>query len=75
MHVWPAVFMFKFVVPTLPANIVELKSIFGEVVEYSTRESRNGKYTSVTIKEMVLSADIIFERYEQASKIEGIISL
>jgi putative lipoic acid-binding regulatory protein len=37
--------------------------------------SANGKYTSITVHAMMLSVDEIFDKYEEAAKIEGIISL
>ncbi len=49
--------------------------IFGESAQFITRESSGGKYTSLTIKEMMMDADTIFSRYEAVGKIEGIISL
>lgn len=75
VNTWPAVFMFKFVIPSDDKKITQLHEIFGESAEYRERLSRKGNYTSVTIREMMLNADQIFERYEAASKIEGIISL
>ena len=72
---WPAIFLFKFILPTEKEKLTQLKQIFGESAEVSTRESRKGNYTSVSIKEMMLDADSIFARYKKASTIEGIISL
>lgn len=72
---WPAVYMFKFIIPTDPEKLVRLKLIFGESAEISSRESGQGKYTSVTIKEMMLDADSILARYHEVRVIEGIISL
>ena len=39
------------------------------------RTSKKGNYVSVTAKEMMMSADKVIERYKDAAKIEGIISL
>ncbi|NNC83293.1 MAG: DUF493 family protein [Flavobacteriales bacterium] len=74
-HTWPSVYIYKFIFPTDIDKLAELKERFPEDVEYSLKSSSTGKYTSVTIKEMVLSADVIFQRYEDVSEIEGIISL
>ena len=52
-----------------------LKQKFPEDVEYLVKESSGGKYSSVTIKEMVLSAEVIFQRYEDVATIEGIFSI
>jgi putative lipoic acid-binding regulatory protein len=49
--------------------------IFGESAEFRERLSAKGNYTSITVLEMMLSADDIFSRYKSAATIEGIISL
>lgn len=74
-HVWPSVYMYKFIFPSSPEKLAELKQKFPEEVELDIKESSSGKYTSATIKEMVLSAEVIFSRYEDVSKIEGVIAL
>ncbi len=74
-HKWPSMYMFKFILPNNEQSIKSLKAIFGETSSFSSRLSKNGKYTSVTVKEIMLSADKVFERYTEAAKIEGIISL
>lgn len=69
---FPMLYMFKFIVPKekqgeiaeiFPKNKVELK------------ESSGGKYISATIRIMAESPDQVIEYYEQAAKIEGVISL
>jgi len=75
VHKWPSIFMFKFILPTDEDRITKLKLIFNESVEFRERVSAKGKYTSVTVLEMMLDADSIFDRYTKASEIEGIISL
>ncbi len=74
-HVWPSVYMFKFIFPSSEEKLRELKQKFPEEVEFETKESSTGKYTSVTIKEMVLSAEVIFTRYEDVSSLDGIIAM
>lgn len=75
MHTWPAMFMFKFILPNEEEKITQLKLIFGESAEFAAKTSRKGNYTSITVKQIMLNADAIFERYLAAAKIEGIISL
>ncbi len=75
IHTWPSIFMFKFILPSDTEHIAKLKLIFGESAEIKERLSSNGKYTSLTIREMMMDADSIFVRYMLASEIEGIISL
>lgn len=75
IHKWPSVFMFKFILPSDEVRITKLKMIFNESVEFRQRQSAKGNYTSVTVFEMMLDADSIFDRYKKAAEIEGIISL
>jgi len=75
VHRWPSKYMFKFVMPNDEERVTKLKLIFGESAEFKTRLSSNGNYISVTVYEIMLSADHIFERYTIAGTIPGIISL
>jgi putative lipoic acid-binding regulatory protein len=75
IHIWPSIFMFKFILPTDEARLTQLKLIFGESAEIRERLSSKGNYTSVTVREMMLSADDIFDRYRRAKDIKDIISL
>jgi len=75
IHKWPSIYMFKFVIPNQEEKLTQLKTIFGESAEFRHRHSAQGNYVSVTIYEMMLNAESIFERYLAAGKIEGIISL
>lgn len=75
IHRWPSKYMYKFVLPSDENRITELKMIFGESAEFKTRLSSNGNYTSITVYEVMLNADDIFDRYTKAGTIPGIISL
>ncbi|MEY2765086.1 MAG: hypothetical protein RLZZ205_1510 [Bacteroidota bacterium] len=75
IHHWPSTYMYKFIFETNPDKVISLKMIFGESAQFITRESSGGKYTSLTIKEIMMDADSIFSRYEAVGKLEGIISL
>lgn len=75
IHRWPSIYMFKFILPTDEERISRLKRIFGESAEFRERQSAQGNYTSITVREMMLDADSIFDRYLKAGTIEGIISL
>lgn len=71
---WPARYIFKFVVPT--EAISEVNALFESgSAEITEKASSGGKYTSVTINTTMENADQIIAIYDQASKIEGIISL
>ncbi len=75
IHTWPDVYMFKFVLPKDKSKLDELLSFFTEKAAISTRDSSTGKYTAVTIKEVMLSTDAVVDRYRSITNIEGLMSL
>lgn len=74
-HQWPSDFRFKFILPNLSESLEALKSGFGPDAKMIERLSKNGNYVSVTIEEHLPHADAVFDRYERAGAIPGIISL
>lgn len=74
--VFPAKYMYKFIVPTTKNQETEIRALFAEkeaVIE--TKKSKTGKYISVSIVlTLATSKEVIFY-YKEAEKIEGIISL
>lgn len=74
-HSWPSQYMYKFIFPKSEETMTQLRQKFPEGAEYSFKESSGGKYVSATIREMVLSAEVIFQRYEDVATIEGIIAI
>jgi len=74
-YTWPAVYMFKFIAPAENRVFALLHDLFHDQAEFITRNSANGKYVSITVKEVMLSADEVIDRYRRASAIEGVIVL
>lgn len=72
---WPNVYFFKFIMPSESELIAKVTSMFGEEANMTLHPSKTGKYTSVSIKEVMLDADSIIKIYEEASKIKGVITL
>ncbi len=73
---WPAVYLYKFIVPANKGNVAKLEQIFAKnKAEISSRDSSKGTYTSVSIKVIMDSPDKVIEKYIEVSKIEGVISL
>ena len=73
---WPSEYLYKFIVPTSPKTIEEVENAFdniGAVIQ--TKQSKNAKYTSVSINVMMESPEHVIEKYIEVSSIEGIISL
>lgn len=72
---WPNVYLFKFIVPNQPEQIAQVNALFSETAEVVMHPSGKETYMSISSKELMLDVDSIIEKYVQASKIEGIISL
>lgn len=73
---WPAPYLYKFIVPASLEKIAEIRAIFdGMNAEITTRDSRKGSYTSVSIKAEMESPDAVVAKYLEVSKIDGVISL
>ncbi len=74
---WPTTYLYKFIVISETEKINQLKELFnhqGAVI--NTRESKNGKYTSVSINVRMKNPDAVIAKYKEvAVKIEGVISL
>ena len=63
---WPQVYMFKF--------IVRADTKFTDESIKTRQESANGKYISITVKEVMLSADSIIDKYKEMEGIEGLMA-
>ncbi len=72
---WPNVYFFKFIVPNDSHTVALVNALFDSSSEIAMHPSKNGKYISVSAKEMMLDVDSIIAKYEKASSIKGIISL
>ncbi len=72
---WPSVYMFKFIAPADNRIFAMLHDLFPHQAEFSNRHSAGGKYVSITVKEVMMNADEVIERYQKASAIEGVIVL
>lgn len=73
---WPSTYLFKFIVPTDNEKVAFIHKIFdntGAVIE--SRQSRKGKYTSVSITVNMKDPDAVIRKYKEVSHIEGVISL
>lgn len=73
--IWPTVYMFKFIIPADNKKIALVESKFSETAIISQHESSTGKYISITVKDVMLNADSIIEKYKEMKGIEGLISL
>lgn len=72
---FPLMYPFKFIIKEDQDKMVKIKRVFDETAEYSIRKSKNGNYSSITIKQMMMNTDDIINRYQMLENIEGVISL
>ena len=76
VHDWPSVYPFKFIVPSDNQKIAQVEALFNsETAEITLRQSKNGKYTSVSVKEIMTNAEEVLRCYDNARKIDGLIAL
>ena len=74
---WPSEYLYKFIVSTKGEGIEKVEAIFdnmGAVIE--TKQSKKGKYTSVSINVRMKDPDAVIDKYKEvAVKVDGVISL
>ena len=74
---WPAEYLYKFIVITEGQKVKDIEHLFdglGAVIK--TTESKNGKYTSVSINVQLKNPEAVIAKYKEVAKnIEGVISL
>ncbi|HTE34808.1 MAG TPA: DUF493 family protein [Chryseolinea sp.] len=71
-YAWPALYIYKFIVPTGREDLVKQLFPFHSASE---KLSKQGNYVSVTIQVMMQSSDAVIEMYLRAAEIEGIVAL
>lgn len=72
---FPSVYMFKLIVPSENRTIALVQNIFDAETEIFTKQSDKGNYTSITVKQVVMSADEIIDVYKKAAEIKGVMML
>jgi hypothetical protein len=75
VHEWPSVYMYKFIFEPDKARLDLVLALFPAESEVLRKYSAGGKYLSLTIKEVMMNADDVVDRYDRASEIEGVIVL
>lgn len=75
VHSYPTMYMFKFIVPSLSNKVEQVSELFGKEANITSRQSSKGKFTSVTVKLVMLSSDEIIQKYKEVAKIEGVMML
>lgn len=69
-HTFPGNYIFKFILPTDNQKIAMLQKVFDHANPVvSSKESKNGKYTSVTITIYATDSTSVIEYYKEAGEI------
>jgi len=73
---FPADYLYKFIVPASENQVTEVESVFNNTAAViNTKNSKTGKYVSVSIILKLNSSDEIIAYYKKVEKIKRIISL
>ena len=75
VHSYPTMYMYKFIVPSLSNKVELVTGLFGKDANITSRQSSNGKFTSLTVRVTTLSSDEIIKKYQDVAAIEGVIML
>mgnify|MGYP005866672741 CR=1 FL=1 len=74
---WPSEYLYKFIVTSDKKKILVIESLFdnlGAVI--NTKESKNGKYTSISVNVQMKDPEAVIVKYlEVTEMVEGVISL
>lgn len=74
-HKFPSTYLFKFIIPNDNRSIALAEELFTPKAVITFRESKTGKYVSVTGKDKMPNAESVIATYRLAEKIEGLMSL
>lgn len=75
-HNFPEDYLFKFIITNEEKKITEIYRVFDDMkFTLTTRDSKNGKYTSLSINAFVLNADHVIDIYKKIGEVEGVMSL
>lgn len=75
VHEWPAVYMFKFIFEPDEARLEALLALFPSESEVLRKYSKGGKYLSLTVREVMMSAEEVIQRYDRVADVDGVIVL
>jgi len=74
---WPTEYLYKFIVISKGSGVIDIENLFNDLgAVINTKESKNGKYTSVSINVRMKNPEAIIAKYKEvAENVEGVISL
>ncbi|ACU07976.1 hypothetical protein FIC_01529 [Flavobacteriaceae bacterium 3519-10] len=75
-HDFPEDYLFKFIITNEESKHTEIYRVFDDIkFTLNTRESKNGKYTSISMNAFVMDADQVIRIYRAVGQIQGVIML
>lgn len=75
-HNFPEDYLYKFIISNDQSKVTDIYRVFdGVKFTMTSRDSKNGKYTSLSINAFVLDADQVIKIYKEIGQIEGVIML
>lgn len=75
-HDFPEDYLFKFIITNNQSKLTEIFRVFDGIQHtLSSRDSKNGKYTSLSVNAFVLDADQVIRIYKEVGAIEGVMML
>lgn len=75
-HNFPEEYLFKFILTTEESKLTEIYRVFDDIkFTLTTRDSKKGKYTALSINAFVLDADQVVSIYKKVGAIEGVMML
>ncbi|MBD1428600.1 MULTISPECIES: DUF493 domain-containing protein [Sphingobacterium] len=73
---FPSIYTFKFIIPADVDKREQVEKIFEHPsTKISSKDSKTGKYNSLTVETFVQSADEVIDYYKKVSTIEKVIML
>jgi putative lipoic acid-binding regulatory protein len=74
---WPTEYLYKFIVVSKGSGIKDIEDLFNNLgAVINTKESKNGKYTSVSINVRMKNPEAVIIKYKEvAENVEDVISL
>jgi uncharacterized protein len=72
---WPLYYMFKFIVPAHIEKVALVEALFDETAVIYRKESKSGRFISITAKQNMISSGHIIEIYDKARTIENVMAL
>lgn len=73
---FPTLYTFKFIIPAVEENKKKIEEIFDHAsTKIQVKDSKTGKYNSLTVETFVNTPDDVVEYYKKVSTIEKVIML